>query len=282
MITDSRSAGLSALLGSPSGRLALRFRNSNHAGEVIALSGGKCTIGAGHACTLRLEHKQFARLECLILRGGQRTVVRSWQGQARINDRPVVDGTLKAGDRLGIGSLEWDVVFDGEGSDSEAGGSSIEGAKPDPSSVSEEKHKLDAERAELEGIRQQLALDRARLNAETTARRAERESWEAERAAWQKARTAAEAELDEQKQYIAEQAEALTIQSNGLSQENAAAIRSRLEIDADRRSLALSRQLLDDAQRSLDEKLKAIEQLESEWETRRSALGGAQRNWHEA
>ncbi|MBS0208667.1 MAG: hypothetical protein JSS27_06895 [Planctomycetes bacterium] len=99
-----------SMLGAPPAPLALRVMNGSQRGKTVQLSAAKCTVGSGPECTLRLRGAGLERLQCVILRGEQRTVIRNWQGSTRLNQRPLGDGLLQLGDRIGLGAVELEVV----------------------------------------------------------------------------------------------------------------------------------------------------------------------------
>jgi hypothetical protein len=99
-----------SVLDSALGDLVLRIQGSNHNGQVLRLKSAKCTIGSGPNCTLRLRSRDVDPLHCLILRGPNGAVIRRWSPDTRLNGRTFTDAPLCAGDRLSIGSLEFEIV----------------------------------------------------------------------------------------------------------------------------------------------------------------------------
>jgi len=106
------SSGLtqSALEDGHQSDLVLRVSGSSHDGKLIRLRSNKCSIGSGPQCTLRLRCRRFRPVHCLILRGPNATVVRSWAPETLLNGRRFSDAMLSPGDRLGIGPIELEVV----------------------------------------------------------------------------------------------------------------------------------------------------------------------------
>ena len=98
------------LLGSTPGDLALRIRGTSRNGQVVRLSSNKCTVGSDRRCTLRLQAPGVGPLHCLILRGEKQTIVRRWSNDTRLNGRAFTDSPLFPGDRLGIGSIEFEIL----------------------------------------------------------------------------------------------------------------------------------------------------------------------------
>ena len=96
--------------GTPSGDLRLRIVGSSRNGQVIRLSSAKCTVGSAAGCTLRLRAGGVRPIHCVILRGTQGTVVRTWSGHTRLNGQPFADAVLADGDRLAIGPVELEVL----------------------------------------------------------------------------------------------------------------------------------------------------------------------------
>ena len=90
--------------------LTLCVRGTAHNGRLVRLQGVKCTIGSDSQCTLRLRAPGVSPLHCLIVRGDERTVVRSLSGVTRINGHDISEAALAVGDRLMIGVIEFEVV----------------------------------------------------------------------------------------------------------------------------------------------------------------------------
>ena len=100
-------------LETASGDLVLRVRGSTRDGEVLRLKSAKCTIGSGPRSTLRLRARSVRSTHCLIVRGCGGTVIRRWSADTRLNGRDFTDAELAEGDRLGIGSIELEVLDPG-------------------------------------------------------------------------------------------------------------------------------------------------------------------------
>src|SRR5688500_4214631 len=79
-------------------------------GRLVRLRGANCTVGSDNQCTLRLRAAGVSPLHCLILRGNDRTIVRSLSGVTRINGQDISEANLELGDRLMIGTIEFEVV----------------------------------------------------------------------------------------------------------------------------------------------------------------------------
>lgn len=99
-----------SLLGVRAGEFVLRINAGPQAGRTIRLSSPKCTIGSAPNCTLRLRGKGIEPVHCVVLHGARQTIVRRWASDTFINDHRFEDEALRAGDRLAIGALEFQVV----------------------------------------------------------------------------------------------------------------------------------------------------------------------------
>jgi len=75
----------------------------------VLLQSGKCTIGSAPDCTLTLAADGIRTHHCLIVSGKGRTVLKAWDTRTWLNDGPVDEALLKAGDRLVIGPVEFRV-----------------------------------------------------------------------------------------------------------------------------------------------------------------------------
>jgi pSer/pThr/pTyr-binding forkhead associated (FHA) protein len=96
--------------GHAAGDLYLRVVGTARDGQVIRLSGSKCTIGSAEGCTLRLRSRGVRPLHCVILRGLRGTAARSWAAGTRLNGRSFSDTLLIPGDRLTIGPVNFEVL----------------------------------------------------------------------------------------------------------------------------------------------------------------------------
>ena len=103
-----------SLLSPVPGFLVLRVQGGPRNGQVVRLKSAKCTIGSGPSCTLRLRAKCVDPVHCLVLRGPQRTIVRRWSADTRLNGKSFDESALQAGDRLSIGRLNLEVVDTGQ------------------------------------------------------------------------------------------------------------------------------------------------------------------------
>ncbi|MBN2216797.1 MAG: hypothetical protein JW719_05440 [Pirellulales bacterium] len=92
------------------GPLVLRMSGHEWPERVIRLESPKCTIGSDRGCTLQLEVPGIHPVQCLIIRGRRRTVVRRWSPNTLLNGSAFVDAELRQGDRLEIGPIEMEVL----------------------------------------------------------------------------------------------------------------------------------------------------------------------------
>ena len=79
----------------------------------MRLRSTKCTIGAGEHCTLRIQARGVQPLHCVLIRKAARTIVRRWAKDTRLNGASFTDAHLRAGDRLSIGPIEFEVLESG-------------------------------------------------------------------------------------------------------------------------------------------------------------------------
>ncbi|MHB1035769.1 MAG: FHA domain-containing protein [Pirellulales bacterium] len=178
----------------------LQIRGTSRDGQVIRLKSAKCTIGSGRGSTLRLRARGIRKTHCLILRGPDRTVVRSWAADSRLNGRAFRDAALVAGDRLAVGPVEFEVL---EGGLAEAAVARPEveirppQAAPEAGAAEAEASRLSARRAELDRdlreLLQQKAslLERAaRLDQERAAFEGRQQAFEDRLAKWETERAA--------------------------------------------------------------------------------------------
>lgn len=92
------------------GPLVLRMSGHEWPERVVRLESPKCTIGSDRGCTLQLDVPGVHPVQCLIIRGRRRTVVRRWSPNTLLNGSVFVDAELRQGDRLGIGPIEMEVL----------------------------------------------------------------------------------------------------------------------------------------------------------------------------
>jgi type III secretion system (T3SS) inner membrane Yop/YscD-like protein len=92
------------------GHLSLQIRGTSRAGQIIRLKSRKCSIGSGERCTLRVHGRSVKPLHCVIFRGQADTFIRSWAPDTRLNGQSFSDARLSPGDRIGVGSVEFEVL----------------------------------------------------------------------------------------------------------------------------------------------------------------------------
>lgn len=92
------------------GHLVLQIRGTSRDGQRVRIASGKCTIGSGPRCTLRLRARGVRPLHCLIVSGNRATMIRRWAPDTLLNGRTFTDAELVPGDRLSVGPIEFSVV----------------------------------------------------------------------------------------------------------------------------------------------------------------------------
>src|SRR5581483_11613715 len=98
------------LLGSAPTELKLRLTGRTGESRVLGIRASKCTIGTSPNCTLRIEDPTADPVECLILRGAERNVVRRFSTGTRLNGREFVDALIGPGDTLQAGDCSIEVL----------------------------------------------------------------------------------------------------------------------------------------------------------------------------
>lgn len=78
----------------------------------VLLTPGRYVIGSDPESTVRLEVPGVRPRHCLIVVGPSRTVVRAYDARTWLNDFPVTEASLSAGDRLTIGPVELHLTAD--------------------------------------------------------------------------------------------------------------------------------------------------------------------------
>ena len=92
------------------GDLTLQICGTSRAGQIVRLKSHKCSIGSGEHCTLRVRGRSVKPLHCVIFRGQADTFVRCWAHDTRLNGQSFSDARLSPGDRIGVGSVEFEVL----------------------------------------------------------------------------------------------------------------------------------------------------------------------------
>lgn len=133
-VPSERAAPQTQQFGLP---LAFRVRGPGCEGRIVQIRSAKCTIGSASGCTLRLHSARVPALACWIVRGADRIAVRRLQGCASLNGGAFELAELRAGDRLGIGEVELELLAVPPSDRAPASGSSAPafaaaGTKPSP------------------------------------------------------------------------------------------------------------------------------------------------------
>ena len=92
------------------GDLALKICGTSRAGQIVRIRSQKCSIGSAKRCTLRVRDRSVKPLHCVIFRGEAETFVRCWAHDTRLNGQSFSDARLSPGDRIGVGSVEFEVL----------------------------------------------------------------------------------------------------------------------------------------------------------------------------
>lgn len=92
------------------GDLVLRLVSEPHNGQIIRLSGRKCTIGSAPGCTLCLRSGYVSSVHCMIVRGQQQTMLRNMVNDTKLNGSTFEFEAINEGDRIAIGPVELEVV----------------------------------------------------------------------------------------------------------------------------------------------------------------------------
>src|SRR5215469_10368540 len=110
MTLETLIAPTEGLLGSAPTGLKLRLTGRTGQSRVVGISGSKCTIGKSPECTLRIEDSAAEPVQCLILRGAARTVVRRLSNATTLNGREFADAVLRPGDTLRSGACSIEIL----------------------------------------------------------------------------------------------------------------------------------------------------------------------------
>lgn len=73
----------------------------------LLLRPGKLNVGSSAQCELRLRMPGVAATHCLIIVGSQIAVLKAWDPHTWLNEGPIREARLRAGDRLAIGPVEF-------------------------------------------------------------------------------------------------------------------------------------------------------------------------------
>ena len=276
------------------GDLVLRIIGSPHNGQIVRLRSPKCTIGSGGNCTLRLQASGVAAVQCLILRSRTAAIVRCWSADTRLNQQPFTDAPLSPGDRLGIGSIELEVLSIGVNAPSAAQEPAVEPAAD--SAWEPQTEQPSARQAEWETERNALAAERTALTDERNALAEQRRQWQAEQEEaqrrWNEERQqfdAQKAEWEANRNVLAGDQNALADERNALTEQRRqwqteqeeAQHRwndERQQFDAQRAEWEANRNVLAGDQNALADERNALTEQRRQWQAEQEA---AQRRWNE-
>ena len=261
-----------SLLDAAKGDLVLRICGSVRHGQIVRLRSRKCTIGSGPRSTLRLHARNVQPLHCLILRGTAVTVVRRWAMDTRLNGRTFTDSPLHPGDRLGIGSIEFEVLDTAQrpepylGQTHQTPSTPFATATIDRGDVDESARRQD----ELDRRRQTLADQSSKLNqlkddldARTLELDSQQDAFQHKRSQWETEQARARRQIDQRAEQLdARQAE-LDAEREALEQERHRwdADRETTESESTEQTQQLEARLAD-----LDTQREAFQQHRSQWE----------------
>lgn len=110
--TAARPHRASPLLGSAPAPLVLKIEGTERDGQILRIHTAKCLVGSGADCQLRLIAADVLPRHCVIYRGRGGMGVKSWTRDTRVNGNTVSETWLRIGDRLSLGSLNFEVLAD--------------------------------------------------------------------------------------------------------------------------------------------------------------------------
>lgn len=283
MVGVSERSSHEGLLGTRSRELVLRVCGGPRDGHVVRLASTKCAVGSAENCTLRLRGAGLQPLHCLILRGAQQTVIRSWSRDTRLNGRAFDDATLAAGDRLSVGPLEFDVLETGsetDGVEQTADRLVASGTMGDlvpqtaPPAVDGGATLAEANRAEIARWRAELETEQAafetRMQEQIAAFETQRATWESNNLEARCQRDAEQRE-EQRRQVESQLAEIATARADLDRQAEDAASQQQRANDFQQR-LEQERADLQFRREEIDGQRQAQEALRAELDVQRSAL----------
>jgi prefoldin subunit 5 len=134
----------------------------------VELTSSKVTIGSAAHCTLRLVGCGLAAVELFLLRGNTGTFVQNASPRNRLNGRAFTEAQLVAGDRLAVGSIEFELV----------GKVASEKELREPENCNEERQlRYSQDGQEIESLRQRIDLLEQEQRHDHAHWRAEQEQW---------------------------------------------------------------------------------------------------------
>ncbi len=234
--------------------LVLRVRGPGRPGQVVRLRSTKCSIGSDSRCTLRLAARGVRAVHCVVFHGAERTIVRRWSSDTRLNGHAFTDAELCPGDRLSIGPIELDVLETG--------------AVPAAREVLRSSRELDRRNTDADRDRGSLQAPQEGLQAPQEGLQASRESLQAKRD-----------QNDDQEQRL--QAETERLQA---SEENLRASREKLQLEEDnlRAELTEQRSRLDEERASIQEEHAQLDAERASLNEARKALGRKSEEWEQS
>jgi len=240
------------------GDLVLRLCPPPRNGQIIRLHAAKCTVGSGNGCTLRLRASGVAPLNCMILRGPGRAIVRCWNPDTRLNHRAFTDAPLVSGDRLGIGPIELEVVSIGD----------AEELNP----IAEEIRALAEQRQLIEKERRVLAESQQAFEERHLRHEAERDEWERHCDCQRETEAARLAEWETQQRTLQYERQALAEQQKLLQDERERLAEQRQTLQDERQALAEQQKKLQDEREGLEEERDSLAEQRSKLEARRHEM----------
>jgi hypothetical protein len=90
--------------------LQLQIVGTQRHGHVVEIPASRCTMGSAADCTVRLRAAGVRPIHCVIVRGIDGRIVRSLSADTWLNGRIFREQSLRAGDRLRLGPIEFVVL----------------------------------------------------------------------------------------------------------------------------------------------------------------------------
>jgi len=264
-----RMLSSSSVMPPAPGLLVLRVRGSSRDGQIVRLQSSKCTIGSGYNCTLRIQADNIGPVHCLILRGPNRTVVRRWSPDTRLNGRNFTESELQAGDYQSIGAIDLEVEETEQPSlPSEKLRDQQRTIDQQLAQIEVRLRSLDEQQAEMNELRAQWECRHAEIDRQWDTREVEFEAQKAElqarQAQWETIRCEQVADLEARRTMFTEETTAWeAIRSKQAAELDAVRTLLKEEHAAGKLRFAEQAADLEAARTSLDEQHVA-------WETRHS------------
>lgn len=90
--------------------IEFRVRSEGQPTRRLRLAGARYTLGNGVGCSIRLEDTSLRSLHAVLIRDHERILVRAYSVPIQINDVRVTEGMINVGDRLRLGSYEFELL----------------------------------------------------------------------------------------------------------------------------------------------------------------------------